>query len=59
MPAESEKQRKMMAIAEKSPSKLYKRNKGVLKMSSAKRREFMHKAYSPDSCTPEGQRVIG
>ena len=33
MPAKSEKQRMMMAIAEHHPSKLYKKNRGVLKMS--------------------------
>lgn len=33
MPAKSKKQRKLMAIAEHHPSKLYKRNRGVLKMS--------------------------
>jgi len=33
MPAVSRAQRIVMAIAEHNPSKLYKRNKGVLKMS--------------------------
>lgn len=40
MPAKSEKQRQMMAIAEHHPSKLYKRNKGVLKMSKAQLSEY-------------------
>jgi len=33
MPAVSEKQRKLMAIAEHHPEKLHKKNRGVLKMS--------------------------
>lgn len=33
MPAKTEKQREMMAIAEHHPEKLYKRNRGVLSMS--------------------------
>ena len=33
MPAVSEKQRRLMAIAEHHPEKLYKRNRGVAKMS--------------------------
>ena len=33
MPAKSKKQQRMMAIAKHSPSKLYKRNRAVLKMS--------------------------
>lgn len=40
MPAESKKQRKMMAIAEHSPEKLYKRNRGVAKMGKKKLHEF-------------------
>lgn len=46
MPAVTEKQRKMMAIAEHHPSKLFKRNKGVLKMGKAKLSEFASKAKS-------------
>jgi len=42
MPAESKKQRKMMAIAEHHPEKLYKRNKSALKMS----KEELHKYAS-------------
>jgi uncharacterized protein YjiK len=33
MPAKSEKQRRLMAIAEHHPEKVYKKNRGVLKMS--------------------------
>ena len=40
MPAKSEKQRRMMAIAEHHPEKLYKQNKGVLKMSKKQLHEF-------------------
>ena len=40
MPAKSEKQRRLMAIAEHSPGKLYKRNKGVAKMGKKKLHEF-------------------
>ena len=44
MPAVSEKQRKMMAIAEHNPSKLYKKNKGALKMSHKQLHEFASKS---------------
>jgi len=40
MPAKSEKQRKMMAIAEHQPKKLYKRNKSVLKMDKEQLHDF-------------------
>lgn len=40
MPAVSEKQRKMMAIAEHHPSKLYKKNRGALKMSKEQLSEY-------------------
>lgn len=40
MPATTEKQREMMAIAEHNPSKLYARNRGVLKMPTSSLREF-------------------
>jgi len=43
VPAKTEKQRKMMAIAEHQPSKLYKRNRGVLKMSHKQLHEFASK----------------
>jgi len=43
MPSVSEKQREMMAIAEHEPSKLYKRNKGVLKMSHEQLGDFASK----------------
>lgn len=40
MPAKTEKQRVVMAIAEHHPEKLYKRNRGLLKMSQAQLHEF-------------------
>jgi hypothetical protein len=40
MPAKSKKQRQAMAIAEHSPKKLYKRNKGLKKMSKAQLHDF-------------------
>ncbi len=40
MPAKSKKQRKAMAIAKHHPSKLYKRNKALLKMSKRQLHEF-------------------
>lgn len=43
MPAKSEKQREVMAIAEHNPSKLYKKNKGVLKMSKGELHDFATK----------------
>ena len=39
----SEKQRRMMAIAEHSPEKLYSKNRGVLKMSKSQLSDFSHK----------------
>lgn len=40
MPASSEKQRIVAAIALHSPSKLFKRNRGMLSMSKGQLREF-------------------
>ena len=40
MPAKSEAQRRAMAIAEHHPEKLYKRNRGLLKMSKKQLSEF-------------------
>jgi hypothetical protein len=40
MPAKSEKQRELMAIAEHHPEKIYKKNKGVTKMSHKQLHEF-------------------
>ena len=40
MPAVSKKQRQAMAIAEHHPSKLYGKNKGMLKMSKSQLHDF-------------------
>jgi len=40
MPAKSKSQRVVMAIAEHEPKKLYKRNKGLLKMSKSQLHDF-------------------
>ena len=40
MPAKSKKQRRAMAIAKHKPSKLYKRNKAMLKMSKSELHKF-------------------
>jgi hypothetical protein len=40
MPAKSKKQRKMMAIAEHHPEKLYKRNKDASKMSKKQLHDY-------------------
>lgn len=40
MPAESDKQRKLMALAEHNPSKVSKKNRGVLKMSHEQLHDF-------------------
>lgn len=40
MPAKSQAQQQAMAIAEHSPSKLYKRNKSMLSMSKEQLHDF-------------------
>ncbi len=40
MPAKSEAQRRLMAIAEHHPEKLHKKNKGVAKMSKQQLHDF-------------------
>ena len=40
MPAQSQKQQQLMAIAEHSPSKLQSKNRGVLKMSHSQLHDF-------------------
>lgn len=40
MPAKSKKQREAMAIAEHHPEKLYKKNKGMAKMSRSQLHDF-------------------
>jgi hypothetical protein len=50
MPAESKAQRIAMAIAKHHPKKLYKRNKGLLKMSKSDLHDF---ASTPETNLPE------
>ena len=40
MPAKSEAQRRLMAIAEHNPSEVYAKNKGVLSMSHSQLHDF-------------------
>lgn len=40
MPAVSDKQRKVMAIAEHEPDKLFQKNRGLLKMSHQQLHDF-------------------
>jgi len=40
MPAKSKKQQQLMAIAEHNPSKVYSKNRGVLKMKKKALHEF-------------------
>lgn len=40
MPALSRKQQQLMAIAEHSPGKLYKKNRGVLKMNKSQLHDY-------------------
>jgi len=40
MPAKSIKQRRLMAIAEHAPEKLFKKNKGILKMNKKQLHDF-------------------
>ena len=40
MPAKSIKQRRLMAIAAEHPSKVFARNRGVLKMGKSSLKEF-------------------
>lgn len=40
MPAESKAQRKAMAIAEHNPQALYRKNRGLLKMSKKQLHDF-------------------
>jgi hypothetical protein len=53
MPAKSEKQREMMAIAEHHPEKLYKKNKSVLKMSHQQLHDFASKKKVPARMTAQ------
>lgn len=50
MPSVSQDQQKAMAIAEHDPSKLYKRNKGLLGMNHKQLHDF---ASTPDKGLPK------
>jgi len=58
MPAKSKKQRRLMAIAEHAPSKLYKRNKKVTKMTKAQLHDFAKTKESrlPTKKKPKSKR---
>jgi hypothetical protein len=49
MPARSKKQRRLMAIAEHHPEKLYKKNRGVLSMGASELHKF---AATPEKRLP-------
>lgn len=40
MPAKSKKQRRLMGLAEHHPEKVYKRNRGVLRMTKSQIHDF-------------------
>ena len=55
MPAVSTKQRQLMAIAEHTPSKVQKQNRGVLKMSKSQLHDFAStKGLSQKKQPPKG-----
>lgn len=47
MPAKSDKQRKLMAIAEHEPEKLYDKNRGVLGMTQEQLHDFASTKNAP------------
>jgi hypothetical protein len=55
MPAVSKKQRALMAIAEHNPKKVYKRNKGVLKMSKSQLHDY---AATKSKSLPKRKRKV-
>lgn len=56
MPSVSQDQQKAMAIAEHDPSKLYKRNKGLLGMNHKQLHDF---ASTPDKGLPKKAPMLG
>lgn len=50
MPAKSQAQQKVMAIAEHDPQKLYKKNRGLLRMTHQRLHEF---ASTPSKNLPK------
>jgi len=55
MPAVSKSQRRLMAIAKHHPGKLYKRNRGVLKMS---KEQLGHYAETPEKKLPKKKNKL-
>lgn len=56
MPATSKKQRRAMAIAEHAPGKLYKRNRGLKKMTHSQLHDF---ASTKEKGLPQSRRTRG
>lgn len=56
MPAESKAQRTVMAIAEHDPQKLYKKNRGLLRMTHQQLHDF---ASTPEKGLPERKKKEG
>lgn len=56
MPATSEAQRRAAAIAKHHPSKLFKRNRGLLKMSKG---QLHHFASTKESGLPHKRSIFG
>jgi hypothetical protein len=54
MPSVSKKQQEVMAIAEHEPSKLYSKNRGLLKMSHKELHDF---ASTPKTGLPEKKKT--
>ena len=59
MPAKSEKQRRLMAIAEHHPEKLYKKNRGVLKMSKDQLSEYASTKERGMKKAPKTKKATG
>lgn len=57
MPSTSEKQRVAMAIAEHEPSKLYKRNKGMSKMTHQQLHEYAMKVGKTKSINKKKKKT--
>lgn len=49
MPSKSQSQRKLMAMAEHNPEKVYAKNKGVLKMTKTQLHDFIKKVSKSKS----------
>lgn len=53
MPSKSKAQRRVMAIAKHAPDKLYKKNKGLLKMSKSSLYDY---ASTPEKGLPDKKK---